>query len=619
MAEGWGGSRPGAGRKKRDPNAPKAVRSAPKPQLATVGGRRLPSFQEIAALVEASRNRVQDRRADLSPFRLPTFPKFVLPPRRQQMAADSALAANLAFCNNDWLAAGQFTSNISAGMIFMGYPYLSELAQQPEYRTISEIIATESTRKWIRLQAVQKAKGAEKAKGGSEEGGPEPNTPEADLKDEEDQERQDKANRAKADRIKELGDELNRLQVRDRMTLSATNDGLFGRTHLYLDFDIDTDGDPEELVNPVGDGSNEFSVGKIGKGSFKRLKVVEPAWVYPQMYNANNPLRDDWYKPQAWYVMGKQIHASRLLTMIARPVPDMLKPAFAFGGLSLSQIAKPYIDIWLRTRQSVGDLIHSFSVMVLHTDLATMTAPGGGGVGGDLLARIALFNMLRDNNGAFVVNKETEDFKNVSAPISGLAQLQAQAQEHIASIARIPLVKFTGITPEGLNASSEGEIRVFYDTIAAFQQSYFRPPLQTIINFAMLSLWGEIDKDLTFEFEPLWEMTAKERSEIQKAEADRNQVYIDSGVLSPEEIRKAVIDDPELPFTALDPDDVPELKEEEMEGLIPEGAGKGLEAVLGEGEAGPKKPGGEGGGQDAVGLRRGGAGAGNEGNRRKQI
>ncbi|WP_241502645.1 anti-CBASS protein Acb1 family protein [Bombella intestini] len=33
------------------------------------------------------------------------------------------------------------------------------------------------------------------------------------------------------------------------------------------------------------------------------------------------------------------------------------------------------------------------------------------------------------------------------------------------------LVKLFGITPNGLNASSEGEIRVFYDEIAAFQEN----------------------------------------------------------------------------------------------------------------------------------------------------
>ena len=98
----------------------------------------------------------------------------------------------------------------------------------------------------------------------------------------------------------------------------------------------------------------------------------------------------------------------------------------------MTQMAQPYVDIWLRTRESVGEIIHAFSVMVLTTNLATTTMPGGsGGGGGDVLARLELFNMLRDNQGVFVIDKATEEFKNVSAPLGGLDHLQAQAQEHL--------------------------------------------------------------------------------------------------------------------------------------------------------------------------------------------
>ena len=36
-------------------------------------------------------------------------------------------------------------------MYFPGYPYLAELAQRPEYRNITETVAEEMTRKWIKL------------------------------------------------------------------------------------------------------------------------------------------------------------------------------------------------------------------------------------------------------------------------------------------------------------------------------------------------------------------------------------------------------------------------------------------------------------------------------------
>src|SRR6202043_2202891 len=122
------------------------------------------------------------------------------------------------------------------------------------------------------------------------------------------------------------------------------------------------------------------------------FRVIEPVWCYPTNYNSNNPLRDDWYRPDMWYVLGVQTHRSRLLRFVSREVPDILKPAYSFGGLSLSQMGKPYVDNWLRTRQSVADLIHAFSVFVLHSSLSTSLQDGGE----EFFKRLEMFMNLRD-------------------------------------------------------------------------------------------------------------------------------------------------------------------------------------------------------------------------------
>ncbi len=548
------------------PDAPPRKIAAQPKQRTTVY-----SPDAIAQVLEASREHAkrQGRLPEHNPFKLPEFPPRAMPPSQHRMAMDESLS----WASTQW-AGGVFANVAGEGLLFLGYPYLSELAQRPEYRVISETIADDATRKWIDFE-ITGNKDDDKRRAEKDPEG------ERERKADPDERKKRVQQSGKMDKVKELKDDQLRLEVRDRFYANARDDGFFGRTHLYMNFGEDVDGNPEELITPIGDGRDGTSRGKIALGSLKRLQVIEPVWAYPTTYNAINPLKEDWYNPQVWYVMGKQIHRSRLPMFVGHPVPDMLKPAYSFGGLSMSQMAKPYVDIWLTTRQSVADLIHSFSVMVLMTDLETILQPGSAGA---LLARVALFNSLRDNQGTFVLNKATEDFKNVSASLAGLHELQAQAQEHMSSVSRIPLVKLTGISPSGLNASSEGEITVYYDTIAAYQNRFFGPNLTRLINFEQLSLWGEIDPEITHVFEPLHEMTEKEKGEMQKQDADRDSVYVDMEALSNEEVRKRIINDPELPYADLDPEDVPELREEEEGGLIPEGAGKGLEAILGSGK-----------------------------------
>lgn len=707
------------------------------------------------------------------PFQLMDPPPGVIPPKAKKLAQDDGIQALNIWASNSMISA------FEEGVTWLGYQYLSLLTQRPEYRVITETIAEEMTREWIKIKSRISGTG--------------------DPKED------------KSDKITQLEQEFKRLNVREVFYNAAVHDGFFGRSHIYLDIELNgrlVSDDREELVTSIGDGSNTYSKAKVPKGSLKSLRNVEPIWIYPTTYDSIDPLKADWYNPTQWFVMGKQVHTSRIPMFVGHPVPDILKPVYQFGGLSQSQMSKPYIDIWLNTRQAVADLIYSFSVFILMTDLEAALEPTAGGED-SLFNRIQIFNDLRQNQGLMIINKESEELKNLAVPLGTLDTLQAQSQEHMAclhpdttiktnrgnipicevkltdkvltrkgwaplifagqtgyakelveirtansiieatpwhpiylpsinefvaaenvkvgqflkedptwrtnmenqsygvviggalprlvitamskredystalfgklisdlsqkvltfitkmmtasitnwtilnylpvltttkpvlfigesapfvernikhsnpdirsiagtivntsstivnsvkriltdtpvynlevakgylpefyangilvhnSISRIPLVKLLGISPHGLNASSEGEIRVFYDHIHAYQKHLFAPVLEKIFKFTQLSLWGEIDDDLVFDFVPLWSLDEHQLSQVRKTDAESDQIYVDIGVLHPEEVRKKVSLNPDSEYANIDVEDVPELKEEEEEGLIPKG------------------------------------------------
>jgi hypothetical protein len=178
--------------------------------------------------------------------------------------------------------------------------------------------------------------------------------------------------------------------------------------------------------------------------------------------------------------------------------------------------------------------------------------------GEQVFKRLELFNTFRDNAGVMVLNNKTEEeFQNVSAPLGTLDALQAQSQEHMAAISRIPIVKLLGIQPAGLNASSEGELRSFYDWIHAFQESLLRDPITTILCFVQLSLFGEVDKDITFDFNPLYQLDEKEKVEVDMRKAQTDEVNINAGVISPDEARKRNAADKDSPYQGLDLENTP--------------------------------------------------------------
>jgi phage-related protein (TIGR01555 family) len=435
---------------------------------------------------------------------------------------------------------GQLNSSINYGAAqewngygFMGYAYLSELSQIPEFRRPSEILANEATREWVKLVS--------------------------------------KSNADKTEIIKTLEDDMKTFMVRETFNQGFESDNFFGIGHIF----IDTGASEDDLKNPL-----LLDPAKIAKGSLRALTMLDPYWTYPNRYNSVDPLSPNFFKPETWFVMGTEIHQSRILSFISRPVPDILKPAYMFGGVSLTQLLKPYVDNWLRTRQSVSDIMHNFSTPVLGIDMDMMTTAAGAQT---LADRAQVYNIMRDNQGLFVRSFEKESFEIVTATLAGLDKLQAQAQEQMAGIAGIPLVKLFGITPSGLNASSDGEVRVYFDGVTGTQERIGTPALKLMLNVIQMNRFGVIDPDITFIWQPLWSLDDEKLANVRKVNAETDAVGVDHGWLSPAEVRQTIAAEEDSRYSSIDVDDMPPMPDPEAEG---DPAAEGEADLSGGGEAG---------------------------------
>ncbi|WP_118816203.1 anti-CBASS protein Acb1 family protein [Neisseria lactamica] len=419
---------------------------------------------------------------------------------------------------------GNFGADCFFGTGFIGYPRLAELAQISEYRSVSETTANEMTRQWIEIKSA----------------GEEDNS----------------------ETIRQIEECCERLNVRDVFRKAVETDGLFGRGQIL----VQIKGHDGKLANPL-----LLTEKTIAKGSLKALVNIEPMWTTPAPYNAVDPTLPDFYKPKAWYVMAQEIHASRLFTLISRPVPDMLKPAYNFGGVSMTQLMMPYVERWLRTVDSVSDLLHSFSLSGIKTDMSAIL---GGSDDGDtnIILRAELYNRLRDNRGLMLLSKDEEEFFQFNTPLSGLDALLAQSQEQMAAPSHTPLVKLLGITPSGLNASTEGEIAVYYDHIRAMQENLLRDPLDKLLKLVQLHLFGKVNDNITFDFVPLRQMSETELSTIRKSDTDRDVAYIQAGVVSAEEVRGRLAGEPGSGYNGIDVEDVPEMPDDGFSDDLNDGA-----------------------------------------------
>lgn len=484
----------------------------------------LTRFGEVVAGMVNSRQAEQEamRQGD-GPFTLPRPYPGVVPQGsdRAKLAMDELSTA--VKHANDYAcgAEGQAFATAYGGWdqaSFLGYAFLAQLSQIPEFRKPAQILADEMTRKWGEFKSTSKDDAAK-------------------------------------DKLKKLTDAVEAFGVQGVVNKAFELDNFFGISHVFIDTGVDPRANPQELATKLA-----IDKAKVGKGGLKGFRCVEPMWVYPNTYNALTPLAPDFYSPTTWFVMGAEVHKSRLLQTVTRPVPDMLKPAYLFGGLSLTQMMMPYVQNWLGTRQSVSRIISNFSTPNLETDLDVMTQTNGAQM---LALRGQIYNTLRDNQGLFVTDKEKEGFKIESAQIGGLEGLQAQAIEQMAFPAGIPLVKLLGVTPSGLNASSDGEVRVFYDSIASLQEKVGTPLMKVIMQLLQLHLFGEVDPGITWEWAQLWELDEERASQVRKTEAETDLLYVEAGIVDGQAIHDKLVADPQSPYAGMD---IGEMPEPELDG-----------------------------------------------------
>ena len=427
--------------------------------------------------------------------KMPDLPAGVVP--AAEMAMDRVGSSMCAYAN----------ANGFEGMGFMGYPELSNLAAVSEYRSPTETLAAEMTREWIKIKS--------------------------------------SSDKDVSDKISAIESELKRHKVREIFKEAVEKDGFFGRAQVYINIKNGKEDQPLVMASAT-----------VVKGSLSGFKLIEPMWTSPAQYNSNNPTDPHFFNPTSWYVMGRSVHSSRLMTFVSRPVPDILKPAFNFGGLSMTQLMLPYVSSWHRAREAVSNLLDSFSTNGIRTNMEDVLS---GGSATNVVNRAQLYNQMRKNNGLLLMDKDSEEFFQFNAPLSGVDKLQAQAQEQMAAPCHMPLVKLLGITPSGLNASSEGELVVWYDYVHSMQESLFGEHLTKVINLIQLDQFGEIDPNIEFDFVPLRQLSEIDQANIRKTDADTVAALIANGVISAEEERARLAADKDGVYSSIDVENTPEI------------------------------------------------------------
>jgi len=141
-----------------------------------------------------------------------------------------------------------------------------------------------------------------------------------------------------------------------------------------------------------------------------------------------------------------------------------------------------------------------------------------------------------------LVLDSNEEYERKATPMTGLPELLDRFATRLAAAADMPVTRLFGQSPAGLNATGESDTRFFYDTIGRHQKG-LRPRHERLLRLIMLARNAPTrgkEPDLwSVEYCPLYQPSDKERADARLVQAQSDQIYIQSGVLSPEEVALA--------------------------------------------------------------------------------
>lgn len=229
------------------------------------------------------------------------------------------------------------------------------------------------------------------------------------------------------------------------------------------------------------------------------------------------------------------VHASRCLIFKGFPAPDegTIDFKYKYWGLPVMKRIYDRLKNWGSVEKSVVTIMLEFNMgkytlsnleqMLAQNDKESMDA---------IYNRIDIIQASKSIINAVLLGKD-EAYDRDTASVGGVKDIMEVMMISLSAVSEIPVTRLWGRSPAGENATGESDMRQYYDDISANQETDVEPPLQKLIN--IIGVYEKV-ADTFFEFNPLWQPTEKEQAEIDKSKAETDQIYMNTAVLTPEEV-----------------------------------------------------------------------------------
>jgi phage-related protein (TIGR01555 family) len=254
--------------------------------------------------------------------------------------------------------------------------------------------------------------------------------------------------------------------------------------------------------------------------------------VWSKLEVGQGPLIEDignpFYGTPEYYTIGTRtgkqifIHHTRIIRFLGAPRPDILGVSDGWSD-SVLQVAYDAVTNASSSQQHVASLIPEAKTDVMYipglgemlsTEEGTAALTKRFGYAANIKS---MFNMvLLDGTGAETSEGESvgETWEQKQIRFADIPDLLTHYLQSVSGAFGVPLTRFLGVSPAGLNATGESDLRQYYDTLGAKQTTELGPALSALDEVVIRSALGSRPPSVYYEWAPLWVPTEVQKSEI---------------------------------------------------------------------------------------------------------
>ncbi|EHU3263509.1 DUF1073 domain-containing protein [Acinetobacter baumannii] len=288
-----------------------------------------------------------------------------------------------------------------------------------------------------------------------------------------------------------------------------------------------------------GDLDQPFDLNKLGVGRLEFFTVLKKKYIeadtskYLSPKEAGGLLKQpEFYKLKLDGKSTQRIHHTRLYKFGHADVVNEEPVSI------LQEVYEDLLD-HAAVKKASASLVHESKIDVIRT-------PGlVDKIKADMQAvaeRFLSVGLLKGLNGMIVLDAE-EEYDSKSYSFGGLPDLMREFSIQAAGAADMPYTILFGQSPAGMNATGEHDTRNYYDSIATKQIWSLKPFMMKLLRVIVQTTFGRQIPSLDVVFNPLWQLDAKVRSEVEKANAERDSKYLEMGIITEPQIARQLLID----------------------------------------------------------------------------